>query len=160
MLDDANDVHEEVVDNDSNLWVYDGKDREIDYRHTLMIVTTNELIKLVITRHSQINDPNSEHRFISKKILDEYGSSAPLLTLILAEIADETIDYPLTIERGSKQMRLHKDLVLLERTLDIFVMLRNDGSISYDSVLEDLKNRPHAEIQAQREDLENLKQYN
>lgn len=155
------DEHDEQAQEDELNFDTAGRvERVVPHSATLQFVTVLELIALLSKRLAQINDFSNPHSQIDPDVVARLGEGAGLYQLLLAEVADETIDYPVEIMRGhgpnAKSCRLHKDLRLEPAILDYFVLADETGRVSYNSVEYDLANNAHAPTLALARDIEQI----
>lgn len=130
--------------------------RVIAWGATLQFVTYLELERLVIERLKQLNDPHSPHNVIAPQILEKHGLAVDCVSLLLAEIMDPTLDYPLRIVRGGHALRIHKDLLVLPELVNTFVLSKPDGSVSYDTFVDDMENGFFSEIERTKGELDKI----
>jgi hypothetical protein len=131
--------------------------RNIDVGNTLSFVTHLEITQLLIKRMEQLNDPVGKFNQISQKIIVEYGSDTGLLKLMIAELMDSSIEYPLMLKRGSSWVKIHTDVEVFDEMIDMIVLTTETGEVSFNSVAEDLSLRPGSEHIAMLRDLERLR---
>ena len=124
---------------------------------TLDFVTIPELLKLLSTRYNQLSSSGSLS-MISPKILEKYGEDADIIALLIAEISDETIEYPLAVMRGNMPYRIHFDLKISKSVLDIIILTNENGHVSYNFVLDDIKNNPKSEKIAHEKDFKHIEE--
>ena len=128
--------------------------RVIEHGATLEFVTYLEIERLVVERMKQLDDPKSPHNAIAKQVLERYGAGVDRVSLLLAEILDESVKYPLRIVRGKKSLEIHKDLVVLPDIVNVFVLSKGtDGSVSYDNILDDMADGFYDELERTKVEL-------
>ena len=71
--------------------------------------------RLLRNRMAQINDVNSPNGSINPRVIERLGESASLQSLLVAEILDPEVEYPLAILRGGVPKRLHHDLQVFRK---------------------------------------------
>jgi hypothetical protein len=128
--------------------------RKVDPLATFSYVSHLELIEVLRKRYDQLNDPYGPHNTINPSVIDRFKGDASPFRLMLAELVDATVEYPVLIARGDAHYRIHKDLKLNPTTLDIFVLTLPNGEISYNHVLDDLRNFPNAENEILKREIE------
>lgn len=131
-------------------------ERQVAVESTLCFMTVLELIELLRNRMAQINDVNSPNGSINPRVIERLGESASLQSLLVAEILDPEVEYPLAILRGGVPKRLHHDLQVFPEIVDKIVFHTELGEVSYDDVRDDLKRRPGAQNVSMQRDLEEL----
>jgi hypothetical protein len=131
-------------------------DRIPDTGATLCFVTYLEIVKLLIVRKEQIDDISGKYNRIAPSVVDRCGENASLLVLLLAELMDPSIEYPLLVERGGNYLAVHKDLKLLDPILDMIVLTNENGEVSFNSVRTDILEKPGAENVSMLKDIADL----
>lgn len=127
------------------------------YGATVNFLYPLELLAVLVHRHGQLCAEGGPYSTIHPRVVERLGEGAGYLALLLAEVADPEIDYPVTVRRGAVQLRLHKHLEVLDWVLDYFVLETESGSVSYDTVQSDIANRPCASSVAMSEDLRRIR---
>jgi hypothetical protein len=131
-------------------------ERTIAPGSTLEFVTRLEIVELLRSRMIQINDPEGKHNEFSPRVIDRLGAGASEMAMLLAELLDPGWEYPLQIKRGAARLRLHRDLIVIDEIVDIVVMHTQTGETSFDSIREDIRERPTAENLTMQMDLKEL----
>jgi hypothetical protein len=133
------------------------RERSIRAESTLCFVTQLEALELLIRRKKQLENLTGKYNQIDPRIINKVGKNASILVLMLAEILDREVEYPLLIKRGDKFLRLHKDLLVIPAIVDIVVLSDETGNVSFDPIEYDIENRPDAEIRSRLKDIEDIK---
>lgn len=144
-----------------NIDVSGRRAREVDEGATLEFVTILEIIALLVGRLTQLNDYNSPHSTVDERAVKKLGPGAGLYHLLLAELSDPTIEYPVLVPRGSgtkeKACRVHADLAVREADIDMFVLPDDEGKVSYNSVNEELDKNPCAPSISMERDIKRIR---
>lgn len=140
-----------------------------------------EILEMVNMRHETLSrKDNSIH--IHPKVMERFGKSrgnVDLLPLIIAELSDTTIDFPIGIvrseivydERGepkkdkcgklvynSIQLRAHKNLFIRKDLIDKIIIIRNDGRPSFETTEVSLDKYPSARSKCIEADIQNIQE--
>lgn len=120
-------------------------ERNVTLGSTIGFVTVIEVIALLSERHRQINDVKGNYTSINPKSIERCGKDADMFVLMIDEISDPTIDYPLHIVRDKTRLRIHKDLILYKWVLDKFVTTDETGKVSFNHIMDDCHNNHNAD---------------
>jgi len=147
----------DIVDSDNGMDINierSGKtERNVRTEDTLCYVTYIEILGLLIKRKEQLDDPDGKYNEIHPSVVARVGASAPILVMMLAEIMDKNVKYPLAIKRGDNYLKIHEDLEVYNSQLDIVVLMNARGEVSFNSVAEDIDRCPDAANQVIKDDI-------
>lgn len=132
--------------------------RHVESGATPCYVTKLEMVALIIHRSRQINTPDGPFNKIHPSIVKQLGQDASLKAMLIAELLDPEIEYPVLIMRGNEPLRPNKDLMILDKFADIFVLINEDGTVSYNNVREDIYKKPNAEYISLMNEIEKAEQ--
>lgn len=115
-------------------------------KNRLRFLTPIEVIALLVYRAKQLSNPNLQGTPLGSLHPKVVNTDVDFKTLLLKEIADPEIEYPNGIMVYGRLFRVHKDLIVRDDVLDIIVRNTNDGHISFNSIVHDIKHNPTAEF--------------
>lgn len=133
-------------------------ERRVETGATLCFVTVLEIVALLVHRTAQLDALEGPAATIDPRIVRRLGGGASVLNLMLAEILDPQVEYPLAIVRGGTPLRLHHDLKVIPEIVDWVVLSTEKGEVSYDPVVEDLRRRPGASLSSLEREIEDIAQ--
>jgi hypothetical protein len=128
-------------EDETNLDLKGLHDRVISHEDRLDFVTRLEIEALLMKRMEMLNDPTSPYNTIHPKIVGCHSADADLLMMLIAELLDDTIVYPIAIVCGDTSLLIHKDLKVHPGIVDIMVGSTATGGVSYDSISDIIKNK-------------------
>jgi hypothetical protein len=178
-MDENETENNESYDEESSLDLSNINTYVSDVQDTAQFAVLYEVLELVNRRHETLSRKDNPIH-INPKVLDRLGKSKDnidILLLIIAELSDSTIDFPVGIvrnqvvydEKGEPkmdkcgkivhspiQLRPHKDIHIRKDLIDKIILIRNDGRPSYETTEVTLNKYPSARSKCIEHDIQNI----